>query len=746
MTSYYYKILFTKKVFVLRFIFLFLHLRTSTFCKPIALVTPDSTNTKLVIHESGLRFLSSLTAPLAIVAVSGRAKTGKSFMMNQILGVSDKNSAFPVGISFTPGTKGLLLWDQPHYYTIPDCSESSRESLCNITVVFMDTEGLGTAGVPADSYDPKICALSVLLSSLLIYNVNHDILAADVNLLHSVVALSSIFETDDISGRKPVESVEFPFPPMLWTVQQFEHELGNTTPEEVLRRALSEAKHPYGMTSPEITKYNETVRIIKEKFPDFGDPRILLMHRPHNIKMSQLPQLNFMDFKLEYRQQIEFLRNLIRQKLRPKSFASYLPPEENNGRFVADLVSKTVMRMNEIESANVGATLVKQLSEQLYRRAFNLYCTAMNNRMPLPQDEDDLKRVHTEEMTKYLNLFKTKCAGGLDKFGNMQIYQELVDSIETWFQSQLNNNTFVAKIYCSEQIDKIFEKIWLSDSTAVEHTVDSFDREVARMINKYNMHVRGPKTIKVKALEDILSKLHMKRLILLHQEAKKDFSTMSILCLVIFAISYVLYHIISMVPDGMLNPKILKVLVLIKLFCLLLFVWLFALHLNLVEVSNDSLISFASIQMYYRAVRMYFTVAITCIIMLGFIIATSSHVWTNPKQKKHSLINENSELIKLLTDIFKKQNIPVAEEEDESLQHNNNNEEGKAQENGLCLPPEIKKHLRHVKSVPKAIVPKAVKSRKIIIDEDDDDIVSDLILPGVTPRSTRRMLNQNLLN
>lgn len=100
------------------------------------MITPDSSNTKLELNDEGLHFLSSIKTKLAIIGVAGRAKTGKSFLLNNMLSLPH-NLGFKVGTDYKPGTKGILMWGEPQTFKI------NGE---NITVVYMDTEGLAAPG------------------------------------------------------------------------------------------------------------------------------------------------------------------------------------------------------------------------------------------------------------------------------------------------------------------------------------------------------------------------------------------------------------------------------------------------------------------------------------------------------------------------------------------------------------------------------------------------------------------------
>lgn len=126
----------------------------------------------------------------------------------------------------------------------------------------------------------------------------------------SVVALSKIFETR--LGQS------FPFPRILWVVQQFEHDLLSLSMEEYLDFAVREKANPYG--SDEIRKYNETVRVMQQ-FPHSEAPRIVLFPHPHHASsMKKLPTYDFVDLDHEYQDEIGHVRNLILSRVFTKKF------------------------------------------------------------------------------------------------------------------------------------------------------------------------------------------------------------------------------------------------------------------------------------------------------------------------------------------------------------------------------------------------------------------------------------------
>lgn len=90
---------------------------------PLELVKYDTATGKFLVGTEALAVLRKVKAPLGVVAVCGRARQGKSFILNQLLQQTGSHG-FTVGPTHRPCTKGLWMWSSPQKRVNADGSES----------------------------------------------------------------------------------------------------------------------------------------------------------------------------------------------------------------------------------------------------------------------------------------------------------------------------------------------------------------------------------------------------------------------------------------------------------------------------------------------------------------------------------------------------------------------------------------------------------------------------------------------
>ncbi|XP_054157665.1 guanylate-binding protein 1-like [Oppia nitens] len=209
--------------------------RTATFEsefpeKPLQLVRPDVDHKRLVIVEENVKLLHRLVGPVATVAVVGKFHSGKSFLMNQLMG---KSNGFGVGPDVRPKTMGIWMWGKPTKYTL--------DSGLKTWIVFLDTEGFAANNV-SENYDAKIFAVSTLLSSFLLYNSVKIIDQSDIDYLELLARRTQLFALRSQMSRKKWTN-EFnkdllSFPPLIWIVQDFVQSTLEESPKQWLHRLM----------------------------------------------------------------------------------------------------------------------------------------------------------------------------------------------------------------------------------------------------------------------------------------------------------------------------------------------------------------------------------------------------------------------------------------------------------------------------------------------------------------------------
>ena len=205
----------------------------------------------LEIKPNIFEYLNSVTKPLVIISVAGLYRTGKSYLLNRLLG---KEVGFPLGSTVQSETKGIWIWVSPHPMD-PDK-----------VLVLLDTEGLADPEKGNATHDAQIFCLALLLSSTFVYNSKGTI---DNNALHDLqmtAELSSHIKLKANSSGEETEDIEGIFPKFVWAVRDFFLKCevnGNTvTSDEYLEWGL-QRKKGHG---EKISQANNVRKTIKESF------------------------------------------------------------------------------------------------------------------------------------------------------------------------------------------------------------------------------------------------------------------------------------------------------------------------------------------------------------------------------------------------------------------------------------------------------------------------------------------------
>ena len=84
---------------------------------PLQLISYDPSTGHVSVNRDAAACLRSIRSPVGVISVCGRARTGKSYILNQLLGQS---TGFKLAHSHRPCTKGLWIWSLPFKRVGPD--------------------------------------------------------------------------------------------------------------------------------------------------------------------------------------------------------------------------------------------------------------------------------------------------------------------------------------------------------------------------------------------------------------------------------------------------------------------------------------------------------------------------------------------------------------------------------------------------------------------------------------------------
>ena len=216
-------------------------------------------------------YLENSGHPLVVVAVAGVYRTGKSYLLNRLMGRQD---GFPLGATVQSKTKGIWAWVSKHP-RFPDR-----------LLLLLDTEGLSDPEKANADHDIWIFSLSLLLSSVFVYNSKGVIDNEALEKLHMVGELTEHLRVKS-GGAEDGEDFHKFFPDFIWAVRDFflkcEIDGKEVSPTEYMEWHLRLKKG----------KSKETMRAnsIRSSIQSFFDNRLCFLF-PFPVEQDKLQDLD----------------------------------------------------------------------------------------------------------------------------------------------------------------------------------------------------------------------------------------------------------------------------------------------------------------------------------------------------------------------------------------------------------------------------------------------------------------------
>lgn len=242
---------------------------------------------RLVLCPGGLDILRAICKPVVVICITGPARSGKSFLLSQIL----DGIQFEVGHGTTAKTTGIWIASTDKFVT-----KSGQDA----AVILLDTEGLCSVSAMDNNTDAtwekKLFTLSLLISSYFIFNSQGTPTFRDLDKLGFVGKLTDYLKSSRAckkDGRfNPLDSS----PDFLWLVrdahlqpevQEERCSWGRFLKESVLKTRHDRRNDPTDLIRKAVVKTFGKIDAHGLPFPS-ADPNVLQnLGSPGSTNMTQ---------------------------------------------------------------------------------------------------------------------------------------------------------------------------------------------------------------------------------------------------------------------------------------------------------------------------------------------------------------------------------------------------------------------------------------------------------------------------
>ncbi|KAL2635536.1 hypothetical protein R1flu_007015 [Riccia fluitans] len=428
------------------------------FHEAFPLVEPDAVHTKLTVARRGLDVISRITNPVAVVAVIGPYRSGKSFLLNQLLSLSC-NEGFGVGHMRDTNTRGIWGWGEPLELEVDGTTTS---------VLFLDTEGFESIG-KSTVYDDRIFALAAIMSSVLIYNLPETVREADIGKLSFAVQLAEEFY-GRVRGR---ESALQPAR-LVWLIQR--DFLEGKTVQQMVDQALQPVPNIAGSREiDEVNRIRLSLAVMAENSTAFSLPQ------PH-LARTKLCNLNDTDFDSKYVHQRNLLKSVIASMISPKQVQG----KPMNGKDFVALLEQVLDALNQGEIPTAGS-VVDSFNRGVLDRCVELYESLMSKvKLPVPDAEFD--SFHKTAINAAMLHFEKNRFG---RHHGDRAQDALTTELDKIYGSLLLRNQYLSSKRCEDTYNKC-EELMDKLQTLKLPSMAKFEAGVAACNRSYGASCLGP--------------------------------------------------------------------------------------------------------------------------------------------------------------------------------------------------------------------------------------------------------------
>ncbi|XP_010260338.1 PREDICTED: guanylate-binding protein 2-like [Nelumbo nucifera] len=408
--------------------------------RPLRLVYCDEKG-KFRMDPEAVAVLQLVNGPIGVVSVCGRARQGKSFILNQLLG---RSTGFQVASTHRPCTKGLWMWSTPLKRTALDGTEYN--------LLLLDSEGID-AYDQTGTYSTQIFSLAVLLSSMFIYNQMGGIDEAALDRLSLVTEMTKHIRVRASGGRSTASELGQFSPIFVWLLRDFYLDLVEDNRKITPRDYLELALRPMQGGRKDVAAKNEIRESIRALFPE---RECFTLVRPLNNEndLQRLDQISLDKLRPEFRSGLDALTRFVFERTRPKQVGATVM----TGPILAGITQSFLDALNNGAVPTISSSW-QSVEEAECRRAYDsateVYMSAFD--CSKPPEEVALREAHEVAVQKAVSAFNASAVGAGTA---RQKYEKLLQNFfKKAFEDYKRNAFMEADLRCSDAIQGMEKKL-----------------------------------------------------------------------------------------------------------------------------------------------------------------------------------------------------------------------------------------------------------------------------------------------
>ncbi|XP_069803037.1 guanylate-binding protein 1-like [Dendropsophus ebraccatus] len=438
---------------------------------PICLIENVEGNT-LVVNKEAEKILLEISQPVVVIAIVGKYRTGKSYLMNKLAG---SRTGFALGSSIQSKTKGIWMWCVPH-------PQNPGQ-----TLILLDTEGLGDVEKGDCKNDAWIFSLAVLLSSAFVFNSLGTIDQQSMEQLHYVTELTKLIKLKSSSDQNN-ETGEYKryFPSFTWCVRDFTLILEKDGKEITEDEYLLSSLEPKKGTDNKARDYNLPRECILHFFHTH---KCFVFDRPATKKKLQiLEELQESELDEEFVEQATRFYSYMITNSRSKTLAG---GHEVTGRMLAVLTDSYVKAIQSgtvpcMENAVLALAEIENTAA--VQEALAKYEREMDRHVPkFPTEaQQDFLNMHMECEKEAIKVFMGRSLNDTD-----QKYQhKLKEQIDKKMEEYSAKNEKASRDYCRNLLQELsvtMENNLMAGEYSIPGGHKKYLMEKLRVMETYNL-------------------------------------------------------------------------------------------------------------------------------------------------------------------------------------------------------------------------------------------------------------------